>query len=133
MNISSMIFRETSRGLFQCPRHTPCFFITRTCNRGDAYCASILDFKARLGNRCKVLPVYAILCASILDFKARLENRCSVLAAAVRNGPPAVVVVATRSASDSILRCREEERFRLQDAVADAGGDWMPRRRHNPK
>ena len=32
--------------------------------------------------------------------------------------PPAVVVAAaTRSASDSILRCREEERFRLQSAT----------------
>ena len=76
--------------------------------------ASILDFKARLGNRCKVLPVYALLRASILDFKPKLGNRCSVLAAAVRNGPPTVVVAATRSVSDSILRCREEERFRLQ-------------------
>ena len=76
--------------------------------------ASILDFKARLGNRCRVLPVYALLRASILDFKPKLGNRCSVLAAAVRNGPPTVVVAATRSVSDSILRCREEERFRLQ-------------------
>ena len=40
--------------------------------------ASILDFRARLGNRCKVLPVYALLRASILDFRARLGNRCKV-------------------------------------------------------
>ena len=31
--------------------------------------ASILDFKARLANRCKDLPVYALLCASILDLR----------------------------------------------------------------
>ncbi len=41
--------------------------------------ASILDFKPRLANRCKLFPVYALLCASILDFKARLANRCKVL------------------------------------------------------
>ena len=67
----------------------------------------------KLGNRCKVKPVYNLLRASILDFKARLENRCSVIAAAVRNGPPASVVAATRSASDSNFRCREGEWFRL--------------------
>ena len=31
--------------------------------------------------------------------------------------PAVVVAAATRSASDSILRCREEERFRLQSAT----------------
>ena len=41
-------------------------------------CASILDFKLRLGNRCKVSPDYALLHASILDFKARLGNLCKV-------------------------------------------------------
>ena len=39
---------------------------------------SILDFGPKLGNHCKVLPVYAILRASILDFGARLANRCRV-------------------------------------------------------
>ena len=38
--------------------------------------ASILDFKAKLANRCKLFPVYAFLRASILDFIARLGNRC---------------------------------------------------------
>ncbi|MDD6809863.1 MAG: hypothetical protein PUD78_07120 [Bacteroidales bacterium] len=41
-------------------------------------CASILDFKARLGNRCRVLPVYALQRASILDFKPKLANRCKL-------------------------------------------------------
>ena len=40
--------------------------------------ASILDFRGRLANRCKVLPVYALLRASILDFRLKLENRCRV-------------------------------------------------------
>ena len=36
----------------------------------------ILDFKARLGNRCRVFPGNAHKCASILDFRPKLENRC---------------------------------------------------------
>ena len=63
--------------------------------------ASIHDFRLRLGNRCKLFPGNILLRASILDFRPRLRNGCSVIAAAVRNGPPASVVAATRSASDS--------------------------------
>mgnify|MGYP003514669797 CR=1 FL=1 len=44
--------------------------------RRNARSASILDFRARLGNRCKDFPVYALQRASILDFRARLANRC---------------------------------------------------------
>ena len=40
--------------------------------------ASILDFRARLGNRCKLFPVYPLFHASILDFRARLGNRCKL-------------------------------------------------------
>ena len=58
--------------------------------------ASILDFRPRLGNRCKLFPVYTLFRASILDFKPKLGNRCSVIAAAVRNGPPATSVAAKR-------------------------------------
>ena len=39
--------------------------------------ASILDFRAKLANRCMLFPVYTLLRASILDFKPRLANRCS--------------------------------------------------------
>ena len=72
--------------------------------------ASILDFRAKLENRCKVLPVYALLRASILDFRARLGNRCRgewfrLLQPSL---PP------QRSASDSNLRSGKEEWFRLQ-------------------
>ena len=31
--------------------------------------AVILDFRARLANRCKVLPGSALICAVILDFR----------------------------------------------------------------
>ena len=71
--------------------------------------ASILDFKARPANRCMVLPVYALLRTSILDFRVELGNRCSIIVVTVENGPPAMAVAATRSASDSILRCRKGE------------------------
>ena len=94
--------------------------------------ASILDFKARLANRCMLLPVYALQRASILDFRPRLGNRCSAIAATVRNGPPAVVVAATRSASDSNFFA-QRRMARLRHVVVDEGGDRMPRRRHNPK
>ena len=90
--------------------------------------ASILDFRSKLGNRCKVLPVYALRRASILDFKPRLGNRCSVLAAAVRNGPPAVVVAATRSVSDSFLHCGKEE----QPACSGRSGNEVRVRFYSP-
>ena len=70
--------------------------------------ASILDFKARPAHRCMVLPVYALQRAVILDFRPRLGNRCSAIVVAVENGPPAA-------------------------QSWGAGGDRMPRRRHNPK
>ena len=40
--------------------------------------ASILDFRLRLENRCRVSRDYALLRASILDFKLRLGNRCKL-------------------------------------------------------
>ena len=40
--------------------------------------ASILDFKPKLGNRCKLFHDYTLLRASILDFKPKLENRCKL-------------------------------------------------------
>ena len=39
----------------------------------------ILDFRPKLGNRCKLFPVYTLFRASILDFKPKLANRCRVL------------------------------------------------------
>ena len=40
--------------------------------------AVILDFRPRLGNRCKLFPVNTLFRASILDFRPRLANRCRV-------------------------------------------------------
>ena len=51
--------------------------------------ASILDFKARLGNRCKEKLKNGLWTASILDFRPRIGNHCSAIAAAAKNGPPA--------------------------------------------
>ena len=64
----------------------------------------ILDFRPKLGNRCKVFPVYTLFRASILDFRPRLGNRC-------KGGmvSPTAAVATTRSVSDSNLRsCKEE-------------------------
>ena len=41
-----------------------------------------------------------------------------IFVAATKIGPSATVVAATRSASDSILRCRKGEWFRLQNGLA---------------
>ena len=51
--------------------------LLRGCGLG-AFRAVILDFRPRLGNRCKVLPVFTLFRASILDFRPRLANRCRV-------------------------------------------------------
>ena len=67
----------------------------------------------KLGNRCKIFPRNALGAAVILDFRSRLANRCSTIFVAVKNGPPATVVAATRSADDSNFRCRKGEWFRL--------------------
>ena len=53
--------------------------------------AMILDFKARLGNRCKEKLKNGLWTASILDFRPRIGNRCSTIVAAVGNGPPAAL------------------------------------------
>ena len=88
----------------------------------------------QFGNRCRVMPVYALLRAAILDFRPRFANHCSTIVVAVENssacnsrrrnglphpilffvaakenGPPVAAVAATRSASDSNLRCRKGE------------------------
>ena len=71
--------------------------------------ASILDFKPKLGNRCMLFPVYALLCASILDFNPRLGNRCSTIVVAVENGPPATAVAATIFRARFKFLCSKEE------------------------
>ena len=39
--------------------------------------ASILDFKPKLANRCKLFPDSTLFRALILNFKPRIGNRCS--------------------------------------------------------
>ena len=58
--------------------------------------ASILDFRPKLENRCKFFPGFGPGAASILDFKPRLANRCSTIVVAVKNGSHAAAVAATR-------------------------------------
>ena len=111
-------------------------------DRHDPTAASILDFKPRLGNRCKVFPVYTIFRASILDFKPRLANRCKVspvytlLRALILDFKPRLgnrcsgewfrllqpSLPPQRSASDSNLRSGKEEWFRLQRAWRTQAG-----------
>ena len=63
--------------------------------------ALILDFMARLANQCRVLPVYALIRASILDFRARLGNRCSTIVATTMNCPACSIVVKRRQGQDA--------------------------------
>ena len=64
--------------------------------------ASILDFRARLGNRCKDFPVYALQRASILDFRARLGNRCKDFSG---NNPKSTSILDFRARLAN--RCKE--------------------------
>ena len=57
--------------------------------------AAILDFRVELGNRCKLFPVNTLFRASILDFRVELGNRCSIIVVTVENGLSAMAVVAT--------------------------------------
>ncbi|MDY2706376.1 MAG: hypothetical protein SOV31_01405 [Candidatus Cryptobacteroides sp.] len=63
--------------------------VSHADRRRKARAASILDFRPRLGNRCRFLPGNDLQRAVILDFKPRLGNRCSAITAAAKNGPPA--------------------------------------------
>ena len=60
------------------------------CAKDEPLTASILDFRARLGNRCRVFPGNAFQRASILDFGARLANRCKVFSG---NSPKAASIL----------------------------------------
>ena len=69
---------------------------------------SIRKFGLEIENRCRDCSYFDLLAASIRKSGLEIENRCSTIVAAAKNGPP-----AAQSWS--------------------AGGDRMPRRRHNPK
>ena len=101
--------------------------------------ASILDFKPRLGNRCRVLPGNVLPCAVILDFRGSIleslqggvlviGSACStIVVAPKKNGPPAVLSSLLQRrmvppAAPSLLHGRTA---RLQN---DRGGRSLPRR-----
>ena len=117
--------------------------------------ASILDFRPRLANRCRVFPVYTLFRASILDFKPKLANRCKVFSGNILVSAEFVVSTVFRVRFQSLLRreewpaCNDRRDNDLPCPILifaaakkngppaapswGAGGDWMPRRRHNPK
>ena len=64
-------------------------------------CASILDFRARLGNQCKETLGNSLIRALILDFRARLGNRCSTIVVAVENSTPAASSCGCRQGQDA--------------------------------
>ena len=78
------------------------------CPRLDLLTASIRKFRLEIENRCTDCPRFDLLAAAIAKSELEIGNRCSTIVAAAKNGPP-----AAQSWS--------------------AGGDRMPRRRHNPK
>ena len=63
--------------------------------------ASILDFRPRLENRCKLFPVYTLFRALILDFRAKLGNRCKET---LKNSPKAASILDFRARLGN--RCR---------------------------
>ena len=66
--------------------------LLRGCGLG-AFRAVILDFRPRLGNRCKLFPSFGPGAAVILDFRPRLANRCKLFPSF---GPGAAVILDFR-------------------------------------
>ena len=83
--------------------------------------AVILDFRAKLGNRCRRTLEKTLQRALILDFKLKLGNRC--------RGEWFRLLRSWRqrfSASDSNFRSGKEEWFRLQLIVVAAQKNGPP-------
>ena len=80
--------------------------------RRNARSASILDFRARLGNRCKDFPGNDPKSASILDFRARLANRCKDFPG---NNPKATSILDFRGRLAN--RCKDFPVYALQRAL----------------
>ena len=91
--------------------------------------ASILDFRARLANRCKLFPVSALLRASILDFRARLANRCRVFPVYIIFR---AVILDFRPRLANHCRVLPGNGFACNGHRGRRRG-LVPRRRHNPK
>ncbi|MDD6809842.1 MAG: hypothetical protein PUD78_07015 [Bacteroidales bacterium] len=78
------------------------------CPCFDLLAASIRKSGLEIENRCTDCPRFDLLAAAIAKSELEIGNRCSTFVAAAKNSPP-----TAKSWS--------------------AGGDRMPRRRHNPK
>ena len=63
--------------------------------------AAIPDFRGSIWQSLQGFPENCPGAAAILDFRPELGNRCSVIAAAVKNGPPAVCRSGRRRGQDA--------------------------------
>ena len=89
-----------------CTPRLRCWRAILLCSNDGA--ASILKSGPEIENRCTDCPRFDLLAAAIAKSELEIGNRCSTFVAAAKNSPP-----TAKSWS--------------------AGGDRMPRRRHNPK
>ena len=80
--------------------------------RRNARSASILDFRARLGNRCKDFPGTIPKSAAILDFRPRLANRCKDFPG---TSPMAASILDFRARLGN--RCKDFPVYALQRAL----------------
>ena len=119
--------------------------------------ASIRKSGPEIKNRCPDCPCFDLMAASIRKSGLEIGNRCSAIVPAsriarlrsrCRNGaasdsifsspqsiavPPAAVVAALMSGPPAALSSSHGELPACRMTVAGAGGDRLPRRRHNPK
>ena len=114
----------------------PCF---------DLMAASIRKSGLEIENRCMDCPCFDLLAASIRKSGLEIENRCSAIVPASRTARlrkdvvatmtrPIPIFVAAKENSSACVRPLPHRRTaRLQRRRGGAGGDRMPRRRHNPK
>ena len=96
------------------------------------HCSAIVPSSriARLRSRCRD---GAASDSNFLRRKVELPACCFAVVAG-KNGPPAALWFSQgRIARLQLYRCRKEELPACRMTVAGAGGDRLPRRRHNPK
>ena len=126
------------------------------CPRFDLLAASIRKSGLEIKNRCMDCPCFELLAASIRKFELEIKNRCNTIVPASITARLLQVVAATmpRPILFSLPQSRTvplaEGYCRYDDASVSnffaakqngspaakscgAGGDRMPRRRHNPK
>ena len=103
------------------------------CRNGAASDSNFLRRKVlqfRLPRSCRY---DAASDSNFLRRKVELPACCFAVVAG-KNGPPAALWFSQgRIARLQLYRCRKEELPACRMTVAGAGGDRLPRRRHNPK